>query len=634
MCGITGYFSFKKSVSNQNILEMNRALAHRGPDDEGFWIVQNNDGKSYAGDDSTTSIKLYLPTLSNQEKSNIALGFRRLSILDLSENGHQPMTSKDGKTVITFNGEIYNFQNLRKELENLGYQFKSQTDTEVILYGYDFWKEKIFEKLDGMFAIAIADLEHQKIILARDRMGLKPLFYAISQQENIVWASEIKALLKAEWIKPKVNWHGVYTNFLFQTTLSPSTCFENIMSLRPGHWMSIDTENFSITNQQFWKLPDVKNQNISLEEAQQNIDHLLNDSVKHQLIADVKVASMMSGGIDSTLLTAKAKKYNPHISAFTISYQFSEQEVEKATLVANKLDIPHFVDTVSDDDIIKNLQENIQHFEEPYCSLEVLINAAKFAWSKDFKVVLSGNGADELFGGYEHALKLNKWRKIKPFNFLRNFIFTKDAFSERVKNYLSQDTMFDFFRQSQFGMRPAQAIDLFSSDIKKSNNFDLKKYHLSDQENYEGFFQYDMAYSLASHHVFRDDLSAMKYGIEFRYPYLSNDLIDYIAQLPTNLRYNGIVNKPLLRKVAASYLPEEVLKMPKKGFSFPLAYFLKTNATAKNFVETTLSSLKKRTFFNAEIISQWQNAASEDFDFVRLWQLVTFELWYQKYFEN
>ena len=630
MCGICGYFAFKDNISSRNILAMNFALQHRGPDDEGFWLSDGLKTQNFSGKDSTEKIKSLLPILE-EETSKIALGFRRLSIVDLSENGHQPMNCDDEEITITFNGEIYNFKKLREQLENENINFKSSSDTEVILKGYQKWGKSVFEKLDGMFSICIVDIPKKKIILSRDRIGLKPLFY--TQNENgLVWASEIKALLKNEWVKPEINWNGVYTNFLFQTTLAPETCFKGIFSLEPGSLMTIHFENHSIIKETFWKLPSIKNNQDSEEKAITKIDELLAKSVSEQLYADVPVTSMMSGGIDSTLITSKAKPFKNDINAFTISYQFSEDEVKNASLVAKNLDIQHHIKKVSDDDILADLKENIQHFEEPYSSLEVLMNAAEYAKNLGFKVVLSGNGADELFAGYSHSLKLKKWLLLKNFNFARHFIFTKDAFSEKVKNYFSQDFMFDFFRQSQFGMKPNEAKLIINTSIFKKIEQNLDKYHLSDSKNYKSYFEYDMKYSLSSHHVFRDDLSAMKYGVEFRYPYLSNELIDYVAALPENFRYNGVQNKPLLRKVAEKYLPKEVLNMPKRGFSFPLSYFIKNEEKVRVFIEENLESLKKRNFFNPEIIDQWWNNQKDVSDCVKIWQLVTFELWYQKYF--
>lgn len=632
MCGICGYYSFKNEISSENILEMNNAIRHRGPDDEGFWISDGVKGESFSGNDSTQKIKEAFPVL-NESSSKIALGFRRLSIVDLSEKGHQPMLSDDEKITITFNGEIYNFKKIRKELEDLDYHFKSNSDTEVILKSYEEWGTEMFPKFDGMFAIALIDLEKQKLILGRDRVGLKPLFY-FKNENALVWASEIKSILKNEYIKPEINWNGVYTNFLFQTTLAPETCFQNIFSLEPASFLVLDLNDFSTSKQFYWNFPTEKSANITEEEAVVKVDQLLSESVKEQLFADVPVTSMMSGGIDSTLITAKAKPFKNDINAFTISYQFSESEVKNASLMAEKIDIQHNVKKVSDEEILNQLKENIQHFEEPYSSLEVLMNAAEFAKNKGFKVVLSGNGADELFAGYSHSLKLNKWLSMKKFNAIRHFIFTNDDFSRKVKNYFSQDDMLDFFRQSQVGMKPFEAKNVFSDAVFNTVKTNLKDKKLSETKDYQGLFEYDMKYSLSSHHVFRDDLSAMKYGVEFRYPYLSNDLIDHVSSLPEKLRYNGIQNKPLLRKVAEKYLPSEILKMPKRGFSFPLAHFIKTEPKVRTFIIENLNSLKKRNFFNSELIDEWWNHQKNEYDCVKIWQLVTFELWYQKYFED
>lgn len=632
MCGITGYYSFHKSISSTNILEMNQAIRHRGPDDEGFWMYSNGEGASFSGNDSTQKIKEQFPVLK-EKNSNIALGFRRLSIIDLSEKGHQPMLSKNEQIIITFNGEIYNFKKLRKELESLGHSFCSTSDTEVILKAYQEWGSSTFAKLDGMFAVCIVDLISQKLILGRDRVGMKPLFYHHSK-EAMVWGSEIKALLKNQLVKAEINWNGVYTNFLFQTTLAPQTCFQNIFSLEPASFMTIDLKNQKITTEKFWRLPSHSEKNISDEEAVKRIDELLSESISEQLYADVPVAVMMSGGIDSTLIASKSKFFSANVNTYTISYPFSEEEVHNASLAARHFGISHEIKKVNDEEALEDLKENIQHFEEPYSSFEVLINAAKYAHNQNFKVVLSGNGADELFAGYSHTLKLNRWLLMRNFNFIGPLIFTKDKFSQRVKNYFSQDHMFDFFRQSQISMRPMEVKSLITPAIYSKIDLHLSKYHLSEGKNYAGYFEYDMKYSLSSHHVFRDDLSAMKYSVEFRYPYLSNNLIDYVSALPENIRFNGIQNKPLLRKAAKKYLPQEVLNMPKKGFSFPVNYFIKNEQKVRDFITENLESLKKRNFFNAAVIDEWWNHQEHEYDWVKIWQLVTFELWYQKYFEK
>jgi asparagine synthase (glutamine-hydrolysing) len=633
MCGITGYYSFHHSISSTNILEMNQAIKHRGPDDEGFWIYNNDQAVSFSGIDSTQKIKEQFPVLEEGIDCDIALGFRRLSIIDLSEKGHQPMLSENEQIMITFNGEIYNFKKLKNELESAGHSFRSTSDTEVILKAYQEWGNSAFSKLDGMFAICIVDLITQKLVLARDRVGMKPLFYHQSP-EGLVWASEIKALLKHEFVKPQINWNGVYTNFLFQTTLAPQTCFQHIFSLEPASFITVDLKDQKVIKEIFWKMPSPSQDAVSEPEAVKKIDELISKSISEQLYADVPVAVMMSGGIDSTLIASKSKSFNTDINTYTVSYPFSEEEVKNAALAARHFGVPHEIKEISEGEALEQLKENIQHFEEPYSSFEVLINAAKYAHDRGFKVVLSGNGADELFAGYAHTLKLSRWLVMRNFNFISPFIFMKDKFSRRVKNYFSQNALFDFFRQSQVNMMPWEAKALIKPDIFHKVDTNLSKYHLSETKNYSGYFEYDMKYSLSSHHVFRDDLSAMKYSVEFRYPYLSNSLIDYVSSLPENIRFNGIQNKPLLRKTAEKYLPKEVLNMPKKGFSFPVNYFIKNDNKIRDFIIETLESLKKRNFFNASVMDDWWNNQHHEYDWVKIWQLVTFELWYQKYFEK
>ena len=626
MCGICGFIS-KNKYSSDVILKMNKAIRHRGEDDEGYVFGDLKNFKNYSGDDSYESIKTKYNLLKNDKEGFFSLGFRRLSIIDLSENGHQPMVSEQGN-IITFNGEIYNFREIKSELLEFGYTFKSNTDTEVIIKGYEHFGIDIIKKLDGMFAFCIYDVEKQKLIFARDRIGIKPLFYFFDSQ-NLIWASEIKSILSAHIFEPKINWKGVKLNFMYQTSISPETCFENIYSVEPGHFIVFDTENFNLKKIQYWKIPEPSSQNISVDTAALKIEELLRNSVNKQLISDVPLISMMSGGIDSTLISILAKQKDEKLACFTVNYQKAEKEIINAKIVAKENSIKHEVVEVGFSEIFVNLKENIEHFEEPYCSIEVLLNAAKYAKSKNYKVVLTGNGADELFGGYSHLLKLNRWKKIKKFSCLAPFIpKLKYDILFKIKNQLELKSVEDFFRQGQSGMRNEEIDQLFLTQ----NNIKLPKTD-KVEANYASYFKEDISKSLSSHHVFRDDLSAMKNGVEFRYPYLSNELIDYIAQLPENLRFNGIENKPMLRKVAKKYLPDEVMKMPKKGFSFPMLYWYKKDHFFSAFITENIDYLKKRKIFNNAIIDTWMNSIEKDFDLVKIWQLVTFEIWMQKYFD-
>lgn len=627
MCGICGFIS-KNKCSSDVILEMNKAIKHRGKDDEGYVFGEINNFDSYSGEDSQDAIKARYKFLNQHQKGNFALGFRRLSIIDLSEKGHQPMISEKGN-VITYNGEVYNFKEIREELKAAGFQFVSNTDTEVLLKAYEYFGLDFIKKLDGMFAFCIADVVKKQLIFARDRVGLKPLFYHFDE-ENFIWASEIKSILASGIHAPNINWKGVKLNFMYQSSVTPETCFEGVFSLEPGHLMIFDIPNFTLEKKQYWTFPEIINNNISEEEAISTTENLLKESILKQLKADVPVISMMSGGIDSTLISIIAKEKNENLESFTVNYQEADADLQNAQIVAQENGLKHQIVEVNISDILEHLKENIEHFEEPYCSIEVLLNAAKFAQSENYKVVLTGNGADELFGGYYHLLKLNRWKKIKKFSFLASILpNSKNKFIAKIKNQLELKTVEDFFRQGQSGMRKEELNTLF---LPENNVVINGKRSFGD--DYLSYFKEDFGKSLSSHHVFRDDLSAMKYGVEFRYPYLSNNLIDFVAQCPEKIRFNGIQNKPLLRKVAEKYLPEQVMKMPKKGFSFPMLYWYKRDATFRNFINEHIESLKTRKIFNNATIEFWMNNIEKDFDLVKIWQLVTFEIWMQKYFDS
>lgn len=619
MCGFCGFHSNEK-LPSEIILKMNEAIKHRGPDDEGYFF----DGKSFAGEESMPEIKASQGLLPVNVQSYLAFGFRRLSIIDLSGKGHQPMISEN-ENVITFNGEIYNFKEIRAELEVLGVCFFSNSDTEVILKGYNVWGIDVIEKLDGMFSFCLFDKSNNKIIFARDRVGPKPLFY-FNNENGLFWASEIKSLLKSGKIKPEINWEGVQSNFMYQTTISPETCFTQIYSLEPGMFAvyDLDTEKFS--SDKYYQIPIKTKSTITEKEAIENVEKLIKKNVRQQLFANVPVISMMSGGIDSTLVSVLAKQNQDSLKAFTLSYHKAENEVENAALTAKEYGISHLVKHVNVDDIIINLKENIAHFEEPYIAIESLVSASQFCKDNGYKVALSGNGADELFGGYTHLMKFKTWKKIRRFRFLRHFIKGNSYKTKKIKNYLSLKNSQDFFRNGQGGMKAFEVQELFLHKPPKISSIGINT-------AYQSYFLEDMYKSLASHHAYRDDLSAMKNSIEFRYPYLSNDLIDFVAQIPEDIRFNGKMNKPILRNIAKKYISEQVLTMKKKGFTFPFFQWYREDQRLKDFINSQLESLKKRNVFNNSTIEKWQNSIHKPEDLNKIWQLVTFEVWQQTYFD-
>ncbi len=618
MCGITGFFA-KKELPASVLLRMNEAIRHRGPDDEGYIF----NGNHYSGKDSVPQIKRQFGQLDSGIQSRFGMGFRRLSIMDLSAAGHQPMVSEN-RNVITFNGEIYNFRELRDELINSGQQFFSNTDSEVVLRAYEVWGKSMVLKLDGMFSFCIWDYGADELFFARDRVGLKPFFY-FQNENGLFWASEIKALLASGFIGPKINWNGVKSNFTYLTTVSPETCFEGIFSLEAGCSAVFSFKTNLLVKERYYQIFQPKNTSHSIAEAKDQVENLLKKSVRNQLNADVPVISMMSGGIDSTLATVLAAEADADLRAFTVNYKNAEKEISNAVEVAEKYNIEHQTVNISSEEILKNLKRDIAHFEEPYVTPEVLLHAARYAGNKGFKVVLSGNGADELFGGYPHLLGFAKWRNSRKFSFLVRFLPANLNFFKRIRNYLSLTNAADFFRNGQGGMKPFEIEELFKEATAGINR--------KSGNSYSDYFREDMQISLGSHHVFRDDLSAMKYGVEFRYPYLSNELIDYVSSLPEEIRFNGKENKPLLRKVAEKFLPASVLQMKKKGFVYPLQSWYEEDSNLRAFIDEHLQLLKSRKIFNNAPIERWEGSILVPGNLSKIWQLVTFEIWMQTYFD-
>ncbi|HTN46254.1 MAG TPA: asparagine synthase (glutamine-hydrolyzing) [Flavipsychrobacter sp.] len=640
MCGICGFIATDHSIGMDDLRRMNNAIKHRGPDDEGYALLEDKKIQSYSGADSIAEIKHIYPPLPTGKTALAALGFRRLSILDVSHLGHQPMLNDANNIAITFNGEIYNFKSLRDELKKEGYVFKSESDTEVILHGYRHWGIEIVYKLNGMFAIAILDVSRKKLWLIRDRMGIKPLFYYLIDNK-LIWASEIKAILSLDIVSKEVNYEGLAANYLLQTTPSPQTCFKNIVSLPPAHCLEIDMQTLKHNLIAYWSLPEAVNQHQdTASQAEEKVHTLLKRAVEKQLVADVPIVSLMSGGIDSTTITALAAMFNPDIHSYTLGFDSSGKdadEIPQAKSMADKLGIHQHIHIIRPEDITQNLLEELEHFEEPYCGLEIVMNASEHIHQLGYKVALSGNGADEVFGGYSYVLKLKQWQQRKKLKPLQPFIPGIHAFTRKVKSYLDLDTVFQFFINQAQGMREADLQQLGLPKFSEYEPFLVRKLQVKEQHYehpYETLFAYDMKYSVSSHHVYRDDMSAMRHSLEMRYPFLDHELIESVARLPVRYRYNEKTNKPLLRSIAQHYLTPGNLSMPKKGFSLPGKQWMNGNQDILSFAEQHLERLKKRSIFNRKAIDTYWSQRQDPSTFFKIWQLVTTEVWLNKYIDK
>lgn len=639
MCGICGFIRFKDKAEPVILKKMSDAIRHRGYDDEGFLCLdERGNMQSFSGEDSVEEAKASSAPVYTAGHTQIGMGFRRMSVIDLSYCGHQPMISADESLALTFNGEIYNYKELRAVLQEAGFIFRSASDTEVILHGYKRWGKDIVRHLNGMFAFAIYDHANNTVFIARDRLGIKPLFYH-RNEAGITWASEIKAVLKAPWVKAAIDWQGLFLNYQMQTTPSPYTCFSDIHSLEPASRMEINLRTGDITKERYWYIPLINPvQEISEQEAIDTLDRKLQQIVSMQLRSDVPVTSLMSGGIDSTTLTAICARQNKDFRCYTLGFDGTGEgadEIPQAREMAKKLGIRHDVHIIKPSEILNDLDATLRHFEEPYMSLETGVVVSEYLNRQGYKVVINGLGADEVFGGYAHYLEYKKWQFRKKFFFARQIIpGGVNLLPGKVNNYLGLDTIFKYFINTRLGMRPYEIKQLSYKEFKPAGELLYEPASEKPQNVPVSLFYYDLKYYIGSHHVYRDDLSSMKYHLESRYPYLDHELIEWVSTLPLSLRFDGKTTKPLLRKVSERYITPVNLNMPKRGFNIPLEQWMKEDNAIQDYTYQKLKELKQREIFNESTIEKWWKLRDESVYFARLWQLVTTEVWLNEYIEH
>ena len=618
------------------LLRMNAAIRHRGPDDEGYLLVGEEGLKNYHGDDTVLQVKQATPRLVTDLHSKIGLGYRRLSIIDLSHCGHQPMVAKDGMVALTFNGEIYNYRELRKELETVGFAFQSQTDTEVILNGYRCWGMEVLQRLNGMFAIALYDAAKQQCWLVRDRLGIKPLFYH-QHEEGIYWASEIKALTAAGVFRAQADWQSVYANWQIQATAAPHTAFSNIQALQPGHYMQVDVQQGTAVITKYWDIAIGRKQAISAADAAEELDARLRHIIAQQLVADVPVTTLLSGGVDSTTLTAIAAQQQQGIQAYTLSIDGSGKgldEVPQAVAMAATLPIRHHIQQLHPEAIVANLDASLRLFEAPYNMLEPVEKAARYIHAQGHKVVMSGIGADEVFGGYSYYLNYPQWRKRQKLAALQGLLPAASLRLQKAKAYLQNKTALQYYLYSRIGMKPYELRMLGIEPPKADAYLQQALGNIpSFEADTEAFFYYDLKHNVGNNHNFREDLSYMGHSVEARYPFLDHELIEWVATLPLSVRYSLQENKTLLRQVAKKYILPQNLAMPKKGFNMPFGGALLQYPAFEQYCAEAIRAVKQRGMLNNKLVDAWWQHREEAFYFVRLWLLITTEKWLQHYID-
>lgn len=556
MCGIVGILNFNQQpVAYSQLKAMTDSIFHRGPDGAGQYI----DG-------------------------NLGFGHRRLAIIDLSPAGNQPMQTPCGRFTITYNGEVYNFKELKIQLEALGYKFHSQTDTEVVLNAYAEWGYKSLAKFNGMFAFAVWDKKEKRLFLARDRYGIKPLYYCLTDG-YVVFASEVKAIIASGLYQSQLDKEGLVEYLTFQNFFTDKTLFQDVKMLMPGHYGYVKGGKFE--KQQYWDFNFCGSLKISEQEAIEETDRLFKQAVQRQLISDVPVNAYLSGGVDSGAITMIASQFMPDMKTFTIGFDLSSasglelsfDERAKAEHISYLAKTEHYEMVLKAGDMERCMDKYVWHLEEPRVGQSYPnYYAAKLA-SKFGKVVLAGVGGDELFGGYpwrylysDSPIKFDdfidsyylKWQRLVPNSQLKELL---SPIWDEVKHVWTRDIFADVFKN-------------------------IRKEQLDSNDCVNYSFYLEAKTFLHGLLVVEDKLS-MAHGLETRVPFLDNDLVDFALKVPNamkvvdlkkNVDENDLLQKSLrrdkdgkfiFRKVVSKYLSNQIINSKKQGFSSPDASWFK-----------------------------------------------------------
>lgn len=629
MCGITAFFSFNDQSHSQQIEKAVKQLSKRGPDNQNF--IQIN---------------------------NCYLGHARLSIIDTSSNGNQPITDASGRFTIIFNGEFYNYQVFRDELLADGIQFKSSSDTEVLLYLFIKYGKKCLSKINGFFAFVIYDNQTQSIFAARDRMGIKPMLYAISEK-GLAIASEMKALLELTE-NNSLDKTSLKQYLKFNYIPAPHSIFENVKKLMPGFYLEVSSNGIFKT-EKYYEIDFQPNKKsiVTYENAQKELYRLLSDSVETRLVSDVPLGCFLSGGIDSSVISVLAAKNLNHLQTFSIGFKDEPfyDETHYANLVAKKIKSNHTVFSLSNNDLLEHFFEFLNYIDEPFAdssALAVYILSANT--KKEVKVILSGDGADEIFAGYNkhsaaHFLRQNK---------LRNKLI---ALTHPLWNSLPKsrnDKFSNIFRQLE-KLSYAASLSLENvywelAGICREKNIDEKlksnylseiqqqKYitrksnllkNISDSKSINDFLLTDMLMVLPNDMLTKVDLMSMANGLEVRVPFLDHRLVDFAFHLPAHFKIDGKMRKKIVQDTFRKDLPEELYNRPKKGFEVPLLKWFKNELNSFIFQDMLgEEKIKNQGIFNFEEIKKLKvelNSNNPGDSVWQIWNLIVFQNWFKNY---
>ena len=598
MCGIVGF----NWNDNEKLNELSLLLKHRGPDQEGCYC-----------------------------DNMISIAHRRLSIIDLSENGKQPMHNEDETMYIAYNGEIYDFQELRKELIQKGHKFISNTDTEVILHGYEEYGASILKRLNGQFAVCIYDKKKTQLFIARDRIGIKPLYY-YSKDNKFIFGSELKVLLKSN-IKKEINKEALNHYLLFGYTPSKQSILNDVSKLLPGHYLIYDlTKNKINQIVKYWSVSFYGKNNLTENELCNQIPIMLDKCIKKRMVADVPVGAFLSGGIDSSIIVAMMSKYTTKLKTFSIKFDYPEyNESEYANIISKQFKTDHYEIAFNAQDIRKLIPKLVFYFDEPFGDASMIPTylVSKIA-KKHVTVCLSGTGGDELFAGYD---RYNQFKILKKVNHLpelaRTFIIKSLNFipldkTNKVRTLLqNKNSDFELYiKLYSYMYRDKNEIEIDIDGLQKLNHYFRYKDDLSNLLNF------DQNEYLPNDLLVKEDRATLANSLEGRVPFLDHELIEFANQISSKYKLKRNISKYILKKSFEGILTKKILYRRKKGFSVPLKYYFRSEL--KGFAYKTIFEFDGYDYYDKKILkNMWDKHQSDKNDYSRIfWTIIMFNLWY------
>jgi len=625
LCGIAGFVGMtdKKLLSRMcNVIE------HRGPDDSGVFVDYN-----------------------------VCLGNRRLSIIDIA-GGHQPIHNEDESVWVIFNGEIYNFLNLKEQLESEGHRFYTQSDTEVIVHLYEEFGDSFVKKLRGMFAIAIFDKKNRKLILARDRVGKKPLYYAL-HNNVLLFASEIKSMLQYEEIERKINYEALKYFLTFRYVPGPITMFEGIKKLQPGHILIF--KNGKIEISKYWDISFTQILDEPEEHIIKKLTELIKESVRIRLISEVPLGAYLSGGTDSSTIVSMMSSFmDEPVKTFSVGFgdeRFDELKYSK--IVAEEFGTDHH-EFIVDPSNVEVLPKIAWHFDEPIADPAAIPTYLLSELAKKYvTVVLTGEGGDEIFAGYEHykmILNVEKYSKVVPNFFVKRVIPTAiriaprkfldiffryssalgDKAIERANRFLSSSNLEDAYLSIVSIFDEQEKEQILSKEGGRQIKVDISNFireyfeKIKNANTLNKLLLFEFKVPLPDNLLMKVDKMTMASSIEARSPLLDSELVDFTSKVPASMKIRGSTEKYILRKVMEKFLPKSIVKRKKQRFFVPLDIWFEGELG-----EVSKQMLSNSKFFSQEYIQRmFSNYEKSKLYYSRqLWNLLTFELWSKIFIE-